>query len=191
MQTNRDQVLRVLPSAEQSVRRFYAWIIDYLPARYSDIFTADESSPECGYLHNKVTGDKIRLRPPADCDPEVLLEGLGRQVEEDFLILQPDSQSGEYKLMAFVGCFPNGFDWAQKLGKTMSQIHVPVPTYEQKLQKSINRFFSRLIPGQFVQRHNVSEAKGVPLYVQMLKPGGVVVDFYQWASLRRLERPFV
>lgn len=156
LDTNRDQVLRAMPGSEQAVELFYAWMMNYLPTRFGDIFTNVDSSSGSGELYNKATGDRIPLRPGADSNPESLLEGLGRQVEEDFLILQPDPESGEYKLVAFVGCFPNGFDWAKKLGKTMSQIHIPVPTYEQKLQKSINRFFSRLIPGQFVQRHNVS-----------------------------------
>ena len=87
---------------------------------------------------------------------ESLLETLGGQIEEDFLILQPDESSGEFMLGAYMACFPNGFDWEKKLGKSMSEIHVPVPDYETKLKKSMNRYLSRIEPGQTVKRHNVS-----------------------------------
>ncbi|KAH8892177.1 hypothetical protein GQ53DRAFT_647066 [Thozetella sp. PMI_491] len=162
LQTNRSQVLRALPGSEQAVTALYTWMMDYLPSRFVDVFAIpDDSLHEGRCLYNKVTGDQIPLRPSAGSEPESLLEALGRQVEEDFLILQPDKASGEFRLRAFIGCFPNGFDWADKLGQTLSEIHEPVPNYEQRLQKSMNRFLGRLEPEKFVQRHNWSiSAKG-------------------------------
>jgi hypothetical protein len=156
MRRNRDQVLRAIPSARPTIQNLYSYIVgNYLPSRYIDMFKIipKPTSPRQNYLHNLVTGDQIPLEPSAES--VLLLEALGRQVEEDFLILEPEPESGEFMLTAYVGCFPNGFDWQSKLGKTMSEIHVPVPDYATKLKKSMNRYLSRVECGQFVKRHNV------------------------------------
>ncbi|ETS84248.1 hypothetical protein PFICI_02273 [Pestalotiopsis fici W106-1] len=156
LQSNRDQVLRALPSAHGTISKLYAFMVNaYLPTRYSDVFKIiPESRSQASHLLNLVTKDKIPLHPTATSSS--MLEAIGRQVEEDFLILQHDAESDEFQLTAFVACFPNGFDWAQKFGKNMSQIHVPVPDYDVKLKKSMNRFLQRMAPGQFVKRHNWS-----------------------------------
>lgn len=156
MDSNRQQVLRALPASHQTIQAFYSFLVQrYLPMRYPQIFEiVREASARDSYLRNRVMDNQVPLESSADAAS--LLEGLGGQIEEDILILQPDEASGEFILGAYVGCFPNGFDWADKLGKTMSQIHVPVPDYETKLRKSMNRYLSRMEPGQSVKRHNVS-----------------------------------
>jgi len=156
--STRGQVLRALPSTHRTVRQLYRFMVDYyLPTRFPQMFQkvshASEST-EQSHLVNRVTGDRIPLEPFTNA--EFLLETLGGQIEEDFLILQPDKSSGEFMLGAYMACFPNGFDWEKKLGKSMSEIHVPVPDYETKLKKSMNRYLSRIEPGQTVKRHNVS-----------------------------------
>lgn len=58
-------------------------------------------------------------------------------------------------LEAFIGCFPNGFNWADKFRKSLANIHVPVPDYTTKLRASMDRYLERLKVGECVKRANV------------------------------------
>lgn len=59
-----------------------------------------------------------------------------------------------YHLHAYAGCFPSGFNWLEKIGKPLAAIHTPVPNYEEKLEKSMDRFFATVPPGKIVSRKN-------------------------------------
>ncbi|GKZ24278.1 hypothetical protein AbraIFM66951_002265 [Aspergillus brasiliensis] len=93
-------------------------------------------------LRNTVTGETLPTTPPSDAEEALAI--VGRQVEEDFLLLlpPPSPQADEKKeegnkqmtLEAFIGCFPNGFNWADKFRKSLATIHVPVPDYTTKLR---------------------------------------------------------
>ena len=61
----------------------------------------------------------------------------------------------EYTLEAFVACFPSDFSPEKKFGLPMTDIHRPVPLYEKRLKKGVNRFFDRLKVGEIVERFNV------------------------------------
>ncbi|KAL4906280.1 hypothetical protein BDW74DRAFT_140470 [Aspergillus multicolor] len=105
-----------------------------------------------------------------------LLDTLGTWVDEDFLILLPSripstpedptpDPSTQYILEAYTTYYPAGFDTRKKLGKTLQQIHVPLPRYKQKLSMSMDRFFERLEVGKAVMRVNWSiMPKGTGLF---------------------------
>lgn len=154
-----DQVLAVNPPAIEAVRELYSWLVDqYLPQRYGDIFELhrQESSGNIEtFLQNKVTDDIVPIDPNLQ-SPEDALRIIGRQVEEDFLFLLPSGPEEQLVLEAYIACFPAGFAWTMKRGKTLAEIHQPVPDYKKKLQLSMDRFLSRLEPGKFVKRLNVS-----------------------------------
>ncbi|KAJ4148961.1 hypothetical protein NW754_000397 [Fusarium falciforme] len=84
---------------------------------------------------------------------EVALRALGETVEEDFFLLQqfPDG----HRSVAFMCCFPSGFDPSAKLGKTLQEIHAPVPSYD-RIGGSMERFFGKLEVGKGVKRTNWS-----------------------------------
>ncbi|PCH03733.1 Protein of unknown function DUF3445 [Penicillium occitanis (nom. inval.)] len=154
-----DQVLAVNPPAIEAVRELYSWLVDqYLPQRYGDIFELhrQESSGNIEtFLQNKVTDDIVPIDPNLQ-SPEDALRIIGRQVEEDFLFLLPSGPEEQLVLEAYIACFPAGFAWTMKRGKTLAEIHQPVPDYKKKLQLSMDRFLSRLEPGKFVKRLNWS-----------------------------------
>ncbi|KAL4949395.1 hypothetical protein BDW69DRAFT_198136 [Aspergillus filifer] len=104
-----------------------------------------------------------------------LLDTLGTWLDEDFLILlpkpkpkpTPPSQTNpskdqdqdsepKYHLSAYTTYYPAGFDTRLKLGRALNEIHAPVPRYESKLEKSMDRFFARLEVGRAVVRVNWS-----------------------------------
>lgn len=106
------------------------------------------------------------------------LENLVRVVDEDVLFLLPESSSDDeeeddgekYHLKAYATTFPSGFNPAQKLGLPLSGIHAPVPGYPEKLEKSMDRFFSKLEPGRYVKRANWTVTTGTELFAAF---GGV------------------
>ncbi len=157
-----------LPAGRPAVQELYAYLLaDYLPARYPSMFAL---SGDRKTFRNLVTGRSF----PASCPPppppsrEVaghsaeseelgdLLEAwriLGETVEEDLFLLEGTDEG--HRLVAFVCCFPSGFDPSAKLGKVLKDIHEPVPAYD-KIGPSMERFFAKLEVGKSVKRLNVS-----------------------------------
>lgn len=121
-------------------------------------------------LLNKITNARIPL--PHHGSGRDILSTLGTFVDEDFLVLLPESSSPspspteekekeeqeekKYTLEAYTTFYPAGFDTREKLGKRLSTIHDPVPRYKERLGKSMDRFFARLEVGKVVQRVNWS-----------------------------------
>lgn len=138
------------PLVDPAIEELYTEImIDYLPHRYPTIFKTSGQT-----VHNLVTGSSYPLST-ANLTPEKMLQLLGMNVEEDFYFMCPDEE-GEYRLRGYIACFPGGFLSPARLGESVREIHRPVPGYEQRLGRSVDRYFSRLQPGQFIGRMNVS-----------------------------------
>ena len=77
---------------------------------------------------------------------------IGETIEDDIFLLHQTPEG--HRCVAFLCCFPSGFDPSTKLGKVLKDIHAPVPSYE-KIGASMERFFSRLEVGKSVKRVNV------------------------------------
>lgn len=146
-------------AAEDCVRpavdEFYIWLLGtYLPTRFPRMFGLQPStgkSPAC--LKNLVTNEYYPLAPKAR--PLDTLRVMGGLIDDDLLFLLPSEDGDGYVLKGFVTCFPNGFDTAKKLNLKLRDIHMPVPQYKEKLEKSMDRYFDRLTVGKFVKRANV------------------------------------
>lgn len=95
------------------------------------------------------------LRPdgvevPIDWDRPLIT--LGRLVQEDICILQDDG--AEYCLTGAILCFPASWTLAQKIGRPMMAIHVPVNSYTTEMGARVHRMFSVLRPDQGLWRMN-------------------------------------
>ncbi|KIH91973.1 hypothetical protein SPBR_01805 [Sporothrix brasiliensis 5110] len=173
MESNPNIVMGTIgtPGAKAAVDELYAYLMDYLPARYSSIFTRAASTAS---LHNAATGQDIPRSPPTN--PLDALRTLGETVEDDLFLLQeegiqtPAGDGGSaypetsHRLVAFLCCFPSGFDPSAKLGLLLRDIHKPVPSYD-KIGPSMERFFKRLAVGQSVRRLNWSVQTHANLFV--------------------------
>ncbi|KAK1149343.1 hypothetical protein N8T08_006566 [Aspergillus melleus] len=149
-----------------AIQEFYVWMLGtYLPDRYPDLFvlTADPNLPSLPsprsstanlYLYSKVTHESYPLTLPESTPGIDILRRLGGLVEDDILFLLPSADGDGYVLQAFVTCFPNGFDTRKKLGLKLRDIHIPVPGYKEKLERSMDRWFERLEVGTVVRRFN-------------------------------------
>ena len=137
--------------ANPAIRELYEEImLDLLPGRYPTMFRVVGDT-----FQNLVTGSSHRISNTLK-SPSTMLEHLGKNVEEDFYFMIPGNDSDEYILEAFVSCFPQGLLPSAKVGMTTSQIHEPVPGYEGRLKKGVNRCFQRMERGESIGRVNVS-----------------------------------
>lgn len=77
------------------------------------------------------------------------------EVADDLVVMQSDAQ-GIYRLMAASLCSPSDWRLEEKLGKTMAEVHGPIPRLNADMGPQIDRFFTRLPLDRFVQRFNWS-----------------------------------
>lgn len=164
---------RIRPAVEE----LYTFLTGtYLPLRYPTMFKLHHTDFEYGkeaVLQNIVTEEIIPTRATSALTPtSALLSILGRHLDEDFLFLLPErdvvaKEDAKYVLEAYISCCPSGFNPAEKLGKKLRDIHGPVPGYAEKLEGSMDRFFSKLEVGKYVKRVNWS----VSLSGELFQPG--------------------
>ena len=135
--------------ASLAIRELYEEVmLDLLPRRFPTIFRIKGDM-----FHNVVTGTRHRISS-ALVDHASMLRHLAENVEEDFYLMVPDTHN-EFILQGFVACYPQGLLPASKVGMSVSEIHKPVPGYEGRLKKGVNRCFERLERGQSIGRLNV------------------------------------
>ena len=140
-----------------ALKELYSMVVPYMCDKYPMHFSR---TPGKDQVYNSITEEYIPLDPESVEDPYVLLECLSRTIEEDFIILQKDPSQkdklhgSEYHFKGGVFAFPVGFDPGKLFNRPLSFIHQPVPGYDQKLKPSLNKFFDRLEPGNFVTRSN-------------------------------------
>ncbi|CAI7678381.1 unnamed protein product [Penicillium manginii] len=147
-------VLASEDSVKPAVDELYTWLVGtYLPTRYPRMF---EVRPSAGgispVLRNLITGEDLSMSPGET--PRETLKTLGGLVDDDFLFLLPSEDGDSFTLKGFVTCFPNGFNTSKKLNMKLRDIHKPVPSYKEKLEKSMDRYFAKLKPGRFIKRAN-------------------------------------
>ena len=87
--------------------------------------------------------------------PDALLPALAPLAQEDFCIMQAQPD-GRYALTAALLCFPAHWRLGEKLGRTMGEIHGPVPGFNARLGGPADRFFASLTAERPVWRANWS-----------------------------------
>ncbi|KAK1145622.1 hypothetical protein N8T08_004181 [Aspergillus melleus] len=183
------------PHVLAAINELYTFVVgSYLPTRYPRMFRVTQTAEKHTVLHSLVTGQHAPLDWTATPqNGRQQLEILGSLVDEDFLILLPESSPSsqsqdpnsqsttdqkeeteetepKYVLRAYTAYFPSGFNPAEKIGLRLANIHAPVPGYKEKLERSMDRFFARVEVGKFVQRVNWSVTTDTDLFAAF---GGV------------------
>lgn len=80
----------------------------------------------------------------------------GRLGQEDFVILEkPEEGAAEHVLTGAILCFPSNWTLAQKFGKTLSRIHLPVESYDAEIARRVQRLFDFIRPDQPMMRANL------------------------------------
>ena len=96
------------------------------------------------------------------------LEAAARLIPEDLLLLAPRHQNNSddpsWHLEAAALAFPAHWVLAEKMGRPMQMIHQPVPHYEERLARPVDRFFTTMKIGPISSRMNWSLQIGRDLF---------------------------
>ena len=88
-----------------------------------------------------------------DLDADEPLISAARLVEEDLCILQ--KLESEHVLTAAVLCYPAGWMLAEKIGRPLMAIHIPVDSYDPNIGKRVQRMFDMVRPDAPICRGNL------------------------------------
>jgi hypothetical protein len=80
------------------------------------------------------------------------LESAALQVQEDLIVLVRSEEG--WRFGAGVVCFPSHWVPNEKLGLPMTEVHAPVPHYDEELAQRVDRFLDHLAPGRSAWRRN-------------------------------------
>lgn len=128
-----DEVFASLPESISAQQEVLDLLIAHLLQFYSQQY-----QQQVDKLHNSVTGYTWNLTDFA----QQPLDLAGRLVQEDLCLLLP--QDGVYVLVAGSVCFPFRWRLQDKLGRSLTSIHAPVPGYAEKLSRPVDGVFDRL-----------------------------------------------
>ncbi|KAJ7582590.1 hypothetical protein C8J56DRAFT_223647 [Mycena floridula] len=185
-------VIDFLPGSEASCSELAENVISFLCIRYPNQF---KFNPKTGIFRNNILNrtDNVNTMHPL----VLLLE----HVPEDFLITEEDPKTGLYMLRAAVSCSQVGWDLRKKIGRPLHEIHEPVPDYKEKMQPSMDRYFSKMTADKPIQRGSWGLEVGKPLYLQSDNPEfatrltqspeldeGNIYLRVDWQTLRRFPR---
>ncbi|KAI9789367.1 MAG: hypothetical protein M1833_002426 [Piccolia ochrophora] len=153
---NGKAVLNYLPGSELACKELMEMSLQFLCARYPQYFSI---SPTKDVFHNGILHTRTRIK---DHHPlHVLLDN----VPEDFAIMLRDPTNGFYYFRAGIICSALGWNVESKIGLQLHQIHAPIPDYKEKMQFSMDRYFSKLPTDRPIQRGSWGLEVDTPLYM--------------------------
>lgn len=126
----RDEVFVALPGSEAACAELLGLVVEHLGRHFPGLVRRDGDE-----LVELATGERL----PATLDP---LEAASLLVQEDLCVLE--LSEGAWRLTAACVCFPSRWSLREKLGRTLGEIHGPVPGFEAALTEPAVRFFDRL-----------------------------------------------
>ncbi|KAI0178639.1 hypothetical protein GGR52DRAFT_264649 [Hypoxylon sp. FL1284] len=149
-------VLHWLPGSELACKELMEMVLQYVCQRYPQYFSL---SADGARLENRILGVEADVR--AKHPLLVLLD----HVPEDFGIMLRDPRSGYYHLRAGLICSALGWNVGSKIGMKLHEIHEPIPDYKEKMQFSMDRFFSKMPASKPIQRGSWGLEVNQPLYM--------------------------
>lgn len=135
-----DRVLAMQPGAGDAAHELLDLVLDRLDAMPG--FERDRDDVACP------DGRTVRL------DRDAPLAMLGRLVQEDLCVLQKPDGQDEHLLTGALLCFPASWTLAEKIGRPMGAIHVPVAAYDARLAVRVQRLLDGVQPGRPIARCN-------------------------------------
>ncbi|KAI1814243.1 alpha-1,2-mannosyltransferase [Poronia punctata] len=170
-------VLRCSPGTELACKEVMEMAVQFLCARYPQYFTL---SVDNRHLENKILDVRVDIRDKKSNPLLILLN----HVPEDFALMQRDPETGMYVLRAGVICSALGWDLSTKFGMKLHEIHGPIPDYKEKMQFSMDRYFSKMPTDKPIQRASWGLEVDQPLFM----PAGHPHEEYRYAQEPGLER---
>lgn len=175
---SRGAVFAAADGTEQPQRELLDALIDYLPANHPEIYRRDGDT--------MIIGKRI-----VALDGDVPLVVAGSLVQDDLVLMQKTDDG--WRLRAAYVAFPSSWSLAEKYGRSMDEIHAPVPGFEHGTRNAglIARMFDNLPPGRFVERFNWAVNLDGALHLPKSKSEGVAagaVEMTEEQTFIRIER---
>jgi hypothetical protein len=99
--------------------------------------------------------DSLGISSPEEVrEPQGAARELAGNWAPDFLLLRREPTTEKFRFVGGAVCFPSAWDPANKLGRTLAEIHAPAPTLNATLGERIERFLRGLRPGEVFEREN-------------------------------------
>lgn len=170
-----DDAFAALPATEAAGAEVLTLLAEHLPRRFPTVYPRMGAS-----IAVAATGELIGLGAPG-AHP---LETAARLVPEDLCLLRPVGDS--YVLAAACLCAPSRWRLADKIGRSLADIHAPVPHYDAVLARPVERFFAKLAVDRPVWRLNWTIHDSADLYQPVPPPPRALgtADFADGVFLR-------
>lgn len=141
---DRDAVFRSVNGSEPAQTEALAILVAHLLDNHAATYTRHDNT--LAFLDRRVALDT--LQPP--------LLTAGSLVADDLVLLE--NRAGGWRVTAGYVAFPSSWSLKEKAGRTIGEIHGPVPDFEPGSRNDglINRMFDRIAPGRVVERFNWS-----------------------------------
>ncbi len=148
-----ERVVRAEPGTEAAQQEVLDLLIEYLPAHHPDRYCLGDGRLTVAGL----TTDLI--------DTAMMpLQRAGLLVQDDLVIMR--NGEGGWRIAAAFLAFPSSWRLSDKFGRSMDEVHAPVPGFEGGSRNAglINRMFDNLSPNRIVVRWNWSVNWSYALY---------------------------
>jgi hypothetical protein len=153
LKTHLSYYVQAYPDSLSAQWELLEWGVGELARSYPQWFVMRRSGNEI-YWENRLLGQTATIKLNGDLDLWPI-DWLGRQVQEDLLLMAVDELSG-HPLIAGQLCFPNRWCIGDKMGLPLAAIHGPVPGFREQIAYSTNQLVARLLPQRPVWRRNWS-----------------------------------
>ena len=144
LETNYSEVFASLPGTQIAQQEVLNLLLEHLLQQFPQQYDRTSES-----ITTKATHQTWKITDFAQP-----LDLAGRLVQEDLCLMQPSDRG--YILAAASLYFPLRWRLLEKLGRSLMQIHQPVPEYSEELRNPVDRLFDRLKVDRPVSRSNWS-----------------------------------
>ncbi len=112
-------------------------------------FKINKDNSHWTFINKKLTQEFTFTFGDSSSLPQAPLDWIGRQIQEDLIIL---NAAGE--VVAGQLCFPSGWALNEKLGKQFMEVHAPLPSVTNPMIQAANKLIERLPLNKPVSRNN-------------------------------------
>ena len=146
---------QALPDSEPMQWDVVELVLQNMAVHYPQYFTLIRDGNDWAW-HNQLLHEETHfVFGRSESLPQAPLDWVGRQVQEDLLILQSTAE-GSMVLVAGQLCFPNAWCLDDKMEQSFLDIHRSVPLFAEYLGRSSTLLLERLKIGRSVWRLNWS-----------------------------------
>ncbi|KAF8746424.1 hypothetical protein RHS02_00897, partial [Rhizoctonia solani] len=149
------KVIDSLPENDAACGELLELVVEFMTTRYPTLFDrlaqTMQDGKELDGVYSHVT--KERYQWVKSCPPEGVegLKIISRLTENDFSMAR-EREDGHIYFVGGLVAFPGSYLLSEKIGKSMHDVHVPVPHFNQKLLVSVERALKRMDPSAPFER---------------------------------------